>query len=174
MFHAAYLWRTKKLNYFPMSRWYKLETSQNDSLSRSSAAGWMESLRSFWIRLALSPSSASVGQSTSFPSLCQTGVIPYQFPSFFKTFKMARHFVFVLVFSLRNDKVLCAFIDLSTAERAAVQKCNYCTVKEVSVPKYNKTFSILQGQCGVPSPPVTLALNQSFQTTSLHHSYAPF
>lgn len=82
---------------------------------------------------------------------------------------MLRHFVFVLVFSPRNDKVLCAFIDLSTAERAAVQQSHYCTVKEVRDPKYDRTLSILQGQCGEPSPPDTLALNQS----SLNHSYAP-
>lgn len=81
--------------------------------------------------------------------------------------------MFVLVFSLRNDEVLCAFIDISTAERAAVQESNYCTVKEVRVPKYNRTFSILPGQCGVPSSPAILALNQSlvkcYQITSLNH-----
>lgn len=75
---------------------------------------------------------------------------------------MGRHFVFAHVVSQRNDEVLCALMDLSTAERAAVEQSNYCAVKEVRVPKYNRTWSILQGQCGVPSSAVTLVLNQSW------------
>lgn len=52
---------------------------------------------------------------------------------------MGRHFVFAHVVSQRNDEVLCALMDLSTAERAAVEQSNYCAVKEVRVPKYNRT-----------------------------------
>lgn len=50
--------------------------------------------------------------------------------------KTACHFVFVHVFSPRNDKVLCAPIVLSTAELAAVQRSDYSAVKDVRVPKH--------------------------------------
>lgn len=52
--------------------------------------------------------------------------------SFVFLLKKRLHFVLVLVHSLRNYKVLCAFIDLSTAERTAIQQSNYSNVKEVS------------------------------------------
>lgn len=51
---------------------------------------------------------------------------------------MGRHFVFAHVVSQRNDEVLWALMDFSTAERAAVKQSNHCAVKEVRVPKYNR------------------------------------
>lgn len=47
--------------------------------------------------------------------------------------------------------MLCAFIGLGSADRAAAGQSNYCAaVKDVRYPKYNRTLSILLGHCGVP------------------------
>lgn len=137
----------------------------------SSAAGWelLDSFSSF-TKLGNRPASLNCVWQLSFPRRF--------LPLLKKKSKMGRHFVFAHVVSQRNDEVLCALMDFSTAERAAVEQSNYCAVKEVRVPKYNRTWSILQGQCGVPSSAVTLVLNQSwvkcYQSTCLNHSYSPF
>lgn len=64
-------------------------------------------------------------------------------PVFFSS-TMAHHFLFIPVFSLRIDKVLQAFVDLSTAECAAVQQRDDCTVTQGQLPEYNRTFRVLQ------------------------------
>lgn len=81
--------------------------------------------------------------------------------------KAVRHFVFVHVFSLRNDKVLCALIDLSTAELAAVQQSDYSTVKKSESPKahLSSVFCRVIVECLPLRPPRV----KCYQPTSLNH-----
>lgn len=78
-----------------------------------------------------SPSCVSSGQTDTF------------FPTYFFFPKWGVTLGLFLCSPLRYYIVLWAFIDLSSAERAAIQQSNCCPVKEVRVPKYNRMFFFL-------------------------------
>lgn len=52
------------------------------------------------------------------------------------------HFVLAVVFSQRNDRVLCALMALGVAELAAVPPSDRATVKEARAPKHSSAGSL--------------------------------